>query len=87
MAHRRFRIDLAIPEKIPSDLLQKPTANQLMAIGNMTWIEIIKTMIKRLKTYSEKINVDIQKEEDTLVAKWHLCKHADNLPCDPEEDI
>ena len=87
MAHRRFTIDLAIPETIPPALLQKPTPAQLTAIGNMTWVDIIKTMIQRLKTYSEKINVGTSKEEDTLRTKWHICRHADNLPCDAEQEI
>lgn len=87
MAHRRFKIDLAIPEVIPPALLKKPTSAQLTAMGNMTWIEIFNTMIQRLKTYSEKINVGTVKEEDTFRAKWHICRHADNLPCDSEVDI
>jgi hypothetical protein len=87
MAHRRFTIDLAIPEVIPPALLQKPTPAQLTALGNMTWIEIVKEIITRLKGYSEKINAGTPKEEDTIRAKKHICRHADNLSCDSEEDI
>jgi len=87
MANRRFIIDLAIPETIPSALLQNPTPAQLTAMGNMTWLDIIKTMIQRLRTYSEKINAGTTREEDTIRAKQHICRHADGLPCDPETDI
>lgn len=87
MAHRRFTIDLAIPETIPAALLQKPTAGQLTAMADMTWLEIVQEMIRRLKLYSQKINEGTSREEDTLKAKWHLCKHADSLPCEEEEDI
>lgn len=87
MANRRYRIDIAIPEVIPPALLQKPTPAQLTAIGNMTWAEIIVQMFQRLKSYSEKINAGTLKEEDTTIAKWHICRHANNLPCDPEQDI
>ena len=87
MPYRRYRIDLAIPETIPPALLQKPTPAQLTAIGDMTWAEIIKTMILRLKAYSEKINAGTTKEEDATVAKWHLCKHDIGQSCDPEQEI
>lgn len=87
MAHRRFIIDLAIPDTIPPALLQKPTPAQLTAIGNMTWLEIIKTMVQRLKGYSEKINAGTLKEEDTVRARWHICRHDAGQSCDPEQDI
>ncbi len=87
MAHRRYTIDLAIPETIPAALLQKPTPAQLTALGNMTWAEIIMEMVRRLKGYSERINAGTAKAEDTVRAKQHICRHADNQPCDPEEDI
>ena len=87
MANRRYKLDLAIPETIPPALLKKPTPAQITAIGKMTWAEIIVEMIRRLKSYSNKINAGISREEDTTIARWHICRHADNMPCDEEQDI
>jgi len=87
MTIRRFTIDLAIPEKIPETLLEKPTQAQLTALAKMTWLEIIRTMIRRLKEYSENINTGTAKEEDATRAVWHLCNHDIGLPCEPEQEI
>ena len=87
MANKRYKLDLAIPETIPPALLKKPTPAQINAISQMTWAEIIVEMIRRLKSYSNKINAGTSKEEDTTIAKWHICRHADNMPCDEERDI
>ncbi len=91
MAHRRFTIDLAIPEdtdgKLPAALNAKPTPEQLTALGNMTWREIFIQMVRRLQLQAVKINAGTSKEENTVRIKHHLCRHAEGLPCDPEEDI
>jgi len=83
----RFQIDLAIPDPIPNALNEKPTTAQLTAIKNMTWIQIIRTMVQRLKQVSEKINKGTDGEEDTVRAKKHICKHDIGQSCDAEEEI
>jgi len=87
MANRRYKLDLAIPETLPPALLKKPTPAQIAVMSNMTWAEIIVEMIRRLKSYSNKINAGTLKEENTTIAKWHICRHADNMSCDEEQNI
>jgi len=87
MPLHRFQIDLAIPDPIPPALLQKPTKAQLTAMADMTWIQIVRTMIQRLKGFSQKINEGTSREEDTIRAKKHICKHDISMPCEGEEDI
>jgi len=91
MPHRRFTIDLAIPldaqGELPAALRSKPTAGQLSAMADMTWAQIIKEMIRRLRSYAEKINDGTTKEEPTDTAKEHVCRHQEGLPCDGETDI
>ena len=87
MPLHRFQIDLAIPDPIPKALLQKPTTQQLTAMANMTWIQIVRAMIQRLKGFSQKINEGTSREEDTIRAKKHICKHDIGQSCDGGEDI
>jgi len=37
--------------------------------------------------YSERINEGKENEEDTIKAKFHICKHDIGEPCSPEEDV
>jgi hypothetical protein len=92
MALDRYICDLPIPlttdGKLPPILLQKPTAAQLNAMSTMTWAQIIRTMIRRLKDSAVDIQGTGPMVERARAVK-HLCHHDQipPLPCESEEPI
>lgn len=92
MPYERINVQLAVKlgagDSIPPVLLEKPTVAQLTAMSNMTWLAIIREMIRRFKQYSENINEGQDRMELTVIAKRHICRH-DLDPTEPcvEEDI
>lgn len=73
MSYLRFQLDLAIKQPIPDALKTK--------------LPEIKDNIQRLKAYAEKINEGNVNEEMTVRAVYHICKHDEGLPCEPEQEI
>jgi len=63
------------------------TPVQLQTLANMQLIEVIKTMIRRLREFGQKINEGTDKEEDSVRARMHLCKHDIGESCGGEEEI
>lgn len=92
MTLRRYTIDLAIPEdnggNLPAALQAKPTAAQLSAMADMSWLQIIVTMVRRLKTYAVDIN-PTRPMAELVQAKVHRCHHDEipPRPCEREEDL
>jgi len=86
MSFLRFNLDLAIKQPLPAVLLEKPTAAQLQAMTGMTWVQIFREMVKRLKKQSEKIESTYNIEETTR-ATFHVCRHDEGFSCDPEQEI
>ena len=86
MSFLRFNLDLAIKQPLPAALNERPTPGQLSAMANMTWLQIIREMIRRLKAHSEKIESATNIEETTR-AVTHVCRHDEGLSCDPEQEI
>ena len=88
----RINVQLAVKleagDTIPAALLQVPTQAQINAMKTMTWLQIIREMIRRMKQYSENINEGQDRMELTVIAKRHTCRH-DLFPNEPcvEEDI
>jgi len=74
----RFRIDLAIPK---SDWDDAPAGQR-----NKIRLDILD-----IKSRALKINQGKQNEEDTIMAKWHVCRHEfGDCPCieiDISEDV
>ncbi len=98
MAYYRLQIDLPIPlsgtdsdslsSRLPKQLLEKPTSAQLAAMGNMTWLDILRFLVKRLNSYSSKIiSAENIEEPGSNKAVAHICRHDMGLPCDPEENL
>ena len=73
MAYLRFTLDLAVKQPIPAALQAKLPA--------------ILDTIKQLKSYASKINAGTAGEETTVRAVYHICRHDEGLPCDPEVAI
>ena len=73
MSYRRYMIDLAIPEPLPSTLR-----------GQLTAIE---EHIRVLKSFAVKINEGKDNEEMTTRAVWHICHHDSGGNCEPESEI
>ncbi len=92
MTMRRYVCDLPIPEdqdgNLPAALSTKPTIAQLTAMADMTWLQIILTMIRRLKLYAADINSTLPTEEKAM-AKVHKCHHDETppRPCENEQEI
>jgi len=92
MSLRRYVINLPIPEdeegKLPTALLTKPTSPQLTAMADMTWLQIILTMIRRLKSYATDIK-PTEPSMEPIIAKVHKCYHDETppRPCEQEVDI
>ena len=74
MAYKRYVIDLAFKLPLPSTLT-----------GQLTAFEA--TIRNVLRQSAGKINVGLINEEDTIKATWHICRHDENLPCEPEQEI
>ena len=91
MAYERINIQLAVKldgrGKLPIELRQKPTQDELTAIANMTYAQIVLVMIRKLKNFSEKINKGKDNEEMTVIARRHTCNHdvSPSTPCVEEE--
>ena len=83
MAGLRFTLDLYIPEdsdgtevagvKIPSVLAEN--------------LPTIRSAIRQLKGFARRINEGKDNEEMTIRAAYHICRHEDGLPCEPEQEI
>ena len=73
MAGTRVQIDLYYKSKKPQEVNQE-FPNLLPAI-------------KALKAKATKINAGAVNEEMTVTAKYHVCRHEDNLPCEAEVEI
>lgn len=92
MSFERLNIQLAVKldelGRLPAELRAKPTQTELNAIANMTYVQIVLAMIRKLKNLSEKINEGLPNEEMTIIARRHTCNHdiSPTSPC-AEEDI
>ena len=73
MSLLRFMIDLAVEQPLPPGL-----QGQLNAI---------KQQIRNFQSFSSRINEGQPNEEDTTLAKQHICHHDTGESCEPEEDI
>ena len=77
MSYKRLVVLLAIKEPL--------TSTQQKA-----W-DVALLSLKKLKSYASKINMNLDNEEDTVVAKHHVCHHDDpdnTIKCsDTEQEI
>lgn len=73
MAGTRLRLDLFLPDMTPLQVAQ-------------TYPAILQG-IRQLKGLARKINEGQPNEEATVTAKYHLCRHDENKPCEPEREI
>ena len=69
----RYRLDLAFEE---------PVSKQDLKI-----IKDMEKLVKDAKKKAKKINQGKPNEENTIYATYHVCRHEQGLPCDPEIDI
>ncbi len=74
MALIRFRLDLAIPERV----FNKVPSDRKRAFANE---------VRVLKALAVKINEGKDNEEMTVKARWHRCLHDEGKSCEPEQDI
>ena len=74
MALVRFTLDLAIPQSVFDAM---PIAQRVS----------IRDRIRELKAKAVKINAGTLNEEMTIKAKWHICHHDENKPCESEQEI
>jgi len=70
----RFTLDLAIPSEVYDAI---PAAKKTA----------FKNMVRAMKALAVRINEGKDNEEMTVVAQFHKCRHDENLPCEPENDI
>ncbi len=74
MSFRRWRVDLAFKEPIPTGLL--------------TQLQAIEQQIGRVQPQAVKINPGKDYEEDTTIATWHICHHdTPEIPCESEHQM
>lgn len=73
MSLRRLTVELAIPEPLTDE--QKKL-----------WDDTLSN-IKKLKGESKIINTGKANEEQTVTAKWHICRHDEGKLCDPDVNI
>ncbi len=92
MPFERLNIQLAVKldelGRLPAELRARPTQGELAAIADMTYVQIVLAMIRKLKNLSSKINAGLPNEEMTIIAKRHTCNHDTNpMSQCVEEDI
>lgn len=97
MPHLRYNLDVAIPltgtdqdalvSRLPAALRQPLTGPQLTAISTMDRWEVIRAVVQWLKGFAEVVVSPSGVQEDTVRTKQHICRHADGLPCDAEEEV
>jgi len=46
-----------------------------------------KAALRALKALAVRINAGQFYEEMSVKASWHVCRHDEGEPCDPEQDI
>ena len=73
MSYLRFTVDLAVKEPLPPTLAEKLPA--------------IRQQILQLKAFATRINQGRPNEEMTVKATYHVCRHEEGLPCEPEIEI
>ena len=50
-------------------------------------IPAIRDAVRKLKSFSSKINEGKDNEEMTTVAQFHICRHNEGRSCDEPQDI
>ena len=73
MSGTRLQIDLYYKDKTPAQL-------------NAEFPQLLPA-IKALKNKATKINAGLANEEMTVTAKYHICNHDENKPCEPGKEI
>ena len=74
MPYMRFNLDLAIPEEVFNRIpLDRKKA--------------FRDEVRALKKLAVRINEGKGNEETTDRAVYHICRHDEGLPCDPEQEI
>ena len=74
MALWRGQLDLAIPLDVWESI---PTARKIA----------FRDEVKAMKALAVRINEGQPNEEMTVTASWHICRHDEGLPCEPENEI
>ena len=70
----RFRLDLAVKKSVYEGLTQVQR-------------DAIRDRVRQLKALANKINAGTANEEDTIQARYHLCRHEFGESCPEEQDI
>ncbi len=70
----RFDIQLAIPKDVYDAI---PLAKKIAD----------RDAIRALKALAVKVNEGKDNEEMTIRAVSHICRHDENKPCEPEEEV
>ena len=70
----RFEISLAIPSGVYDSISD-------------TKKKAFRDAVRAIKAYAVKINEGATNEEMTVKASWHICRHDEGLPCEPEQEI
>lgn len=70
----RFNLDLAIPPVVFNNI---PSARKAA----------FRDEVRALKALAVRINAGQFYEEMSVKASWHVCRHDEGEPCDPEQDI
>jgi len=87
MAYLRFNILLAIPlGSIP----ENPTIAQIRKKLPQEVADHLADYvreIRRVKKYAVRINEGKDNEEMTVTANYHICRHDEGKPCEPEQEI
>ena len=83
MAGLRFSLDVFIPESPTGTMVAGVKIPNALAVQ----IPTIRQQIRNLKSFAANINDGAANEEFTVRAVYHICRHDENKPCDPEVDI
>jgi len=73
MSGTRVQIDLYFDGKTPAEV-------------NRAFPELLPA-IKKAKAKASKINAGKENEEMTVKASYHICRHDEGKPCEPEVEI
>jgi len=87
MAYLRFNISLAIPL---GSIQENPTIDQIKKKLPQEVAEHLVDYVRevrRAKKYAVRINEGQPNEEMTVTANYHICRHDEGKPCEPEHEI
>ena len=87
MAGLRFNLDLYVDETPDGKEVTISGVKLKLPLEFVDRMPAIRNAVRKLKSFSSKINEGKDNEEMTTVAQFHICRHNEGRSCDEPQDI